>query len=88
MAKKNALPTQKPKERAFLVGVEIFGEEGLLSIEDSLSELRKIMSKRAKKFIETMDQVISGYDRDINSSVKGKGRKQAGLGIYYFEEDQ
>lgn len=56
--------------------------------EDSLPELRKMMSKRAKKFIETMDQVIAGYDRDINSSVKGKGRKKAGLGIYYFEEDQ
>jgi hypothetical protein len=55
--------------------------------EESLSELRKIMSKRAKRFIETMDQVISGYDRDINSSVKGKGRKKAGLGIYYFEGD-
>lgn len=39
MTKKNVLPTRPPKERAYLVGVEIFGNEGLLSIEDSLDEL-------------------------------------------------
>lgn len=32
-------PTQLPKERAYLVGVEIVNQIGLLSIEDSLDEL-------------------------------------------------
>lgn len=32
-------PTQRQRERAFLVGVELFGEEGLLPLEDSLIEL-------------------------------------------------
>ncbi|MBI3159912.1 MAG: GTPase HflX [Chloroflexi bacterium] len=39
MPKKNALPTTLPRERAFLVGVEIRGEEGLLPLEESLDEL-------------------------------------------------
>ena len=36
---KHALPTESPKERAFLVGVEIARDAGLLSVEDSLQEL-------------------------------------------------
>ena len=39
MAKKNPVPTARPVERAFLVGVEIRSDEQLLSLEDSLSEL-------------------------------------------------
>jgi GTP-binding protein HflX len=39
MAKKNPEPTRRPRSRAFLVGVEIFGEDSYLSIEDSLAEL-------------------------------------------------
>lgn len=36
---KNPLPTELPKERAFLVGVAFNGQLNLLSIEDSLKEL-------------------------------------------------
>jgi GTP-binding protein HflX len=36
---KRPLPTQSPKERAFLIGVEIAGDQGLLALEDSLAEL-------------------------------------------------
>ncbi len=39
MAKKIPQPTTPPRERAFLVGVEIRGNKQLLSLEDSLSEL-------------------------------------------------
>jgi GTP-binding protein HflX len=39
MAKKTPEPTVKPRERAFLVGVEIRGEENLLLLQDSLTEL-------------------------------------------------
>ena len=39
MAKKNPEPTFRPREKAFLVGVEIRGEEHLLTLEDSLTEL-------------------------------------------------
>jgi GTP-binding protein HflX len=39
MAKRIPEPTTRPRERAFLVGVEIFGQDELLSLEDSLTEL-------------------------------------------------
>lgn len=39
MAKKIPQPTTPPRERAFLVGVEIRGAKQLLALEDSLSEL-------------------------------------------------
>lgn len=40
MAKKIAEPTVRSRERAFLVGAQIHGQVGLLSLEESLSELK------------------------------------------------
>lgn len=39
MAKKTSIPTRAPRERAFLVGVELRNQPSLLSLEDSLDEL-------------------------------------------------
>ena len=39
MAKKTAEPTRPPRERAFLVGIEMRSEPSLLTLEDSLTEL-------------------------------------------------
>jgi len=39
MSKKNPQPTIAPREKAFLVGVELFHQKTFLAIEDSLSEL-------------------------------------------------
>ena len=39
MAKKTPEPTTRPRERAFLVGVEIYSQDELLSLNDSLAEL-------------------------------------------------
>jgi GTPase len=39
MPKKLAEPTSRPRERAYLVGVELRNQDGLLSLEESLSEL-------------------------------------------------
>ena len=39
MSKKIAEPTLQPRERAFLVGVELRGEPSLLNLEESLAEL-------------------------------------------------
>ena len=35
-------PTQPPREKAFLVGVEIYSEPGLISLEDSIGELARL----------------------------------------------
>jgi GTP-binding protein HflX len=40
MAKKITEPTVRPRERAFLVGAQIHGHVGLLTMEESLSELK------------------------------------------------
>jgi GTPase len=39
MAKKIPVATSRPRERAFSVGVEIYGQDHLLSLDDSLREL-------------------------------------------------
>ena len=39
MAKKTPAPTTMPRERAFMVGVELYGSDDLLPIEASLNEL-------------------------------------------------
>jgi len=39
VAKKIPQPTTPPRERAFLVGIEIHGNKGILPLEDSLAEL-------------------------------------------------
>ena len=39
MAKKNPELTERPRERAFLVGVELYGHDDLLTLDDSLAEL-------------------------------------------------
>ena len=39
MAKKNPEPTTPPREKAFLVGVDLRSDPGLLPLEDSLAEL-------------------------------------------------
>jgi hypothetical protein len=53
--------------------------------EEALPELRKLLSSKGASFIESLDKIISLYDRDQDPSVKGKGRKKAGIGIFYFE---
>jgi hypothetical protein len=37
--------------------------------------------------MEKMVDKMSENDRDTNPSIKGTGRRAAGLGVYYFEED-
>jgi GTP-binding protein HflX len=39
MAKKQPEPTRRPKERAYMVGVQLRNEEHLLSLDESLAEL-------------------------------------------------
>ena len=41
----------------------------------------------SQTLLETLDKQFSVHDRDINPTVKGTGRKRAGVGVYYFEED-
>ena len=55
--------------------------------QEIIPELRKLAAKKGQSLLEEMDQWLSQRDRDSNNSVKGSGRKRAGVGIYYFEDD-
>lgn len=55
--------------------------------EEALPLLREISSEKAQALLEELDRYLVKHDRDSNPETKGSGRKRAGLGIYYFEED-
>ncbi|UCG12209.1 MAG: hypothetical protein JSU72_17170 [Deltaproteobacteria bacterium] len=52
-----------------------------------LPEFRSRSGKSAQGLLERLDRWLSERDRDVNPAVKGTGRKRAGIGIFYFEED-
>lgn len=54
---------------------------------DVLPRLKALTRERAQAFLEEMDRWLSQHDRDVNPSAPGGGRKRAGIGVYYFEED-
>jgi len=53
--------------------------------DEVLPEFRKLSAKKAQSLLENLDRWLAQRDRDITPSVKGTGRNQAGLGVYYFE---
>ncbi len=53
--------------------------------QEYVDELREKIRQRGQEFLEEIDHLISQYDRDVNPSIKGTGRKRLGLGIFYFE---
>jgi GTP-binding protein HflX len=58
MAKKTPEFTTPPKERAFLVGVELFKKPGLLTLADSLSELALLAETAGLKVVGELTQKL------------------------------
>jgi hypothetical protein len=54
--------------------------------DEVLPFFRKHSTKKAQQFIDSLDRWLAQRDRDVTPTVKGTGRNQAGVGIYYFEE--
>lgn len=52
-----------------------------------LPELRALTAQQGQRLLEEADRLLSRHDRDVNPAAGGSGRKHAGLGIYYFEQD-
>lgn len=71
MAKKSPEPTARPKERAFLVGIEIRGKKELLSAEDSLTELALLAETAG---LEVVGQEIQKLDRPHPNTFIGPGK--------------
>ena len=58
MAKRTPERTTPPRERAFLVGVEVFHEKNLLSLDDSLAELALLADTAGLDVVGEMTQKI------------------------------
>ncbi len=54
---------------------------------EALADFRSISAEKSQALLMELDRVLSQQDRDINPQVKGTGRKEAGIGVYYFERD-
>ncbi len=59
MAKKIPQPTRPPRERAFLVGVEIRGQAGLLPLTDSLTELALLADTAGLEVVGELTQNLA-----------------------------
>ena len=55
--------------------------------EECLEELRTLVKIESQRLLEKYNGWMMQNDRDENPKLKGTGRKQAGVGIYYFEND-
>jgi hypothetical protein len=54
---------------------------------EALLEFRTMSAEKSQALLLECDKYLSLHDRDINPNTNGTGRKQAGIGIYYFEQD-
>jgi hypothetical protein len=54
---------------------------------EALADFRSISAEKSQALLMELDRILSQQDRDLNPDIKGTGRKEAGLGIYYFERD-
>jgi Family of unknown function (DUF6502) len=54
---------------------------------EACAELRALSAERAQKLLERLDEWLARHDRDVSPHVGGTGRRRAGMGIYYFEEN-
>lgn len=71
MPKRTPEPTTPPRERAFLVGVEIYQEKNLLPLEDSLAELALLADTAG---LDVVGQLTQKLDRPNPETYIGSGK--------------
>ncbi len=71
MAKKTSEPTLKPRERAFLVGVEIRSQKNLLALDESLAELALLADTAG---LDVVGQTSQKLDRPNAQTYIGHGK--------------
>ena len=54
---------------------------------EALPRLRELSAEHGQNLLQELDRYLAQQDRDANPNTHGTGRKHAGIGIYYFEED-
>jgi len=55
---------------------------------EAIPEVRKLARVRSQELLEFLDGELSKQDRDVNAAVRGTGRRYAGVGIFYFEDEE
>ena len=55
--------------------------------QEALPKLQTLLADRGQQLLEFLDQWMAEHDRDVNPQLEGTGRKAAGIGVYYFEEE-
>jgi len=58
MPKRTPEPTTSPRERAYLVGVELYGQATLLTLEDSLTELALLCDTAGLEIVGSLTQKL------------------------------
>src|SRR5512143_1302126 len=71
MAKKYPQPTMAPRERAFLVGVDLYQEKTFLPLEDSLSELALLSDTSG---LDVVGELTQKLDRPHVKTYIGPGK--------------
>lgn len=71
MSKKNLQTSTAPREKAFLVGVEIFGQENLLTLNDSLDELALLADTAG---LEVVGELTQNLNRPNSKTLIGSGK--------------
>ncbi|RPJ29240.1 MAG: GTPase HflX [Chloroflexi bacterium] len=71
MPKKNPQPTNPPRERAFLVGVELYHQKPLLSLADSLTELALLSDTSG---LDVVGELTQKLDRPHVKTYIGPGK--------------
>jgi GTP-binding protein HflX len=71
MAKKVPHPTNPPRERAFLVGVELYQQKTILTLEDSLTELALLSDTSG---LEVVGELTQKMDRPNVKTYIGPGK--------------
>ncbi len=54
---------------------------------EAVEPLRLLAARQGQELLELLDAWMAQHDRDANPSVRGTGRRRAGMGVFYFEED-
>ncbi len=71
MSKRISQPTNPPRERAFLVGVELYQQKAILSLEDSLTELALLSDTSG---LEVAGELTQKLDRPHVKTYIGPGK--------------
>ena len=71
MANKKPEITERPQEKAFLVGVELYNHPGLLKLEDLLAELERLAETAG---LEVVGELTQKIDRPSSDTYIGSGK--------------